>query len=78
MGALCTSRHFAGGPLQGALETDWLAGAAGFEPLHVGINPLNPRNPHLVIGDMAKHDARSIFAPLVALKALELGRPGCN
>jgi hypothetical protein len=32
MGALCTSRHFAGGPLQGALETDWLAGHLGFEP----------------------------------------------
>jgi hypothetical protein len=30
-----TWRHFAGGPLQYAVETDWLAGAAGFEPLHM-------------------------------------------
>ena len=29
--------HFAGGPLQYALETDWLTGAAGFEPLHLEI-----------------------------------------
>jgi LysR family transcriptional regulator, hca operon transcriptional activator len=33
-----TWRHFAGGPLQYALEADWLAGAAGFEPLRRGIN----------------------------------------
>jgi hypothetical protein len=31
------SRHFERGPLQYALETDWLAGAAGFEPLHFRI-----------------------------------------
>jgi hypothetical protein len=31
------SRHFERGPLQYALETDWLAGAAGFEPLHLRI-----------------------------------------
>jgi hypothetical protein len=28
------SRHFERGPLQYASETDWLAGAAGFEPVH--------------------------------------------
>ena len=40
MGALCTSRHFAGGPLQGALETDWLAG-------HVKLELGNPHANHV-------------------------------
>ena len=39
--SLCTkraiSRHFEHDPIPYALETDWLAGAARFEPLHFGI-----------------------------------------
>src|SRR6476620_3137087 len=31
------SRHFERDPIPYALETDWLAGAGGFEPLHFGI-----------------------------------------
>ena len=38
LGMLCRLlRHFDRGPIQYALETDWLAGAAGFEPLHRGM-----------------------------------------
>jgi hypothetical protein len=31
------SRHFERDPIPYALETDWLAEAEGFEPLHFGI-----------------------------------------
>jgi hypothetical protein len=30
-------KHFERDPIQYALETDWLAGAAGLEPLHLRI-----------------------------------------
>jgi hypothetical protein len=33
-------RHFERDPIPYALETDWLAGAAGFEPLHFESDPL--------------------------------------
>jgi hypothetical protein len=36
-GNTAISRHFERGPLWYALETDWLAEAGGFEPLHFGI-----------------------------------------
>jgi Poly-beta-hydroxybutyrate polymerase (PhaC) N-terminus len=36
-GNTAISRHFERGPLYYALETDWLAGAEGFEPLHLRI-----------------------------------------
>jgi hypothetical protein len=36
-GNTAISRHFERGPLWYALETDWLAEAAGFEPLHLRI-----------------------------------------
>ncbi len=32
---------FTRGPIQYALETDWLVEAAGFEPLHLEIDLLN-------------------------------------
>jgi hypothetical protein len=31
------SRHFERDPIPYALETDWPVGAAGFEPLHLGL-----------------------------------------
>jgi hypothetical protein len=44
-GNTAISRHFERGPLWYALETDWLAGAAGFELLHsrIGMRDSNFR-----------------------------------
>ena len=41
-GNAAISRHFEHSPLRYALETDWLVGAAGFEPLHLKIKFANP------------------------------------
>ncbi len=76
------SRHFERDPIPYALETDWPVGAAGFEPLHSGIEIRQGfETLHLEIRSAELHPASTGFrrrsgAPLIRDAQVRVPPPG--